>query len=170
MRRIGSALVLVLIVLALSAPAAQALRPDRFHLGLAPDLVIEDVCEFDVLLHDVVNQTVITDFFDRNGNLVRRHGSGLIIEEISRLDDQGNPVETITANISGPGQSRFDDEGETLVAQDLWLFFFFPDEVVGHPDGLIWLTTGRWTWRFDDAGVTLVSHTGGFQDVCTLLA
>ena len=33
MRRIGSALVLVLIVLALSAPAAQALRPDRFQPG-----------------------------------------------------------------------------------------------------------------------------------------
>ena len=32
MRRIGSALVLVLIVLSLSAPVAQALRPFRFHL------------------------------------------------------------------------------------------------------------------------------------------
>ena len=170
MRRIGSALVLVLIVLALSAPAAQALRPDRFHLGPAPDLVIEDVCEFDVLLHDVVNQLVITDFFDRHGNLVRSSGNGLIIEQITRLNDQGEPVRRITRNISGPGTSTFDEDGETLVATGHWLFFFYPGEVVGYPDGLMWLTSGRWTWRFDDAGVTLVSHTGSFQDVCTLLA
>ena len=170
MRRIGAALVLILIVLMLSVPPAQALRPDRFHMGLAPDLVIEGVCDFDVLSHDVVNQLVITDFFDQEGNLVRSSGSGLIIEQITRLDDQGEPVRSITRNISGPGFSTFDEDGETLVATGQWLFFFLPDEVAGHPDGLVWLTSGQWVWRFDDAGVTLVSHTGSFQDVCTLLA
>jgi hypothetical protein len=34
----------------------------------------------------------------------------------------------------------------------------------------MWLTTGRWIWRFDDAGITLISHTGRVQDVCALLA
>ena len=170
MRRIGSALVLVLIVLALSAPAAQALRPDRFQPGPNPDLTIEGVCDFDVDLHDVANQIVITDFFDREGNLVRETGTGLLIEQITRLDEQGEPVRSITRNISGPGTFTFDEDGETLVATGQWLFFFFPGEVVGHPDGLVWLTSGRWIWRFEDSGITLVSHTGSFQDVCTLLA
>ena len=79
-------------------------------------------------------------------------------------------MRSITRNISAPGTFTFDEDGATLVATGPWLFFFFPGEVVGHPDGLMWLTTGRWIWRFDDAGVTLVSHTGTFQDVCTLLA
>jgi hypothetical protein len=170
MKRALAALALTLLVLSLSAPAAQALRPDRFQPGPAPDLVVEGVCDFDVLLHDVVNQITITTFVDRDGNVVRVSGAGRIIEEISRLDEQGEPVETITVNISGPGQSTFDDEGETLVAQGPWLFFFLPGEVVGHPDGLIWLTTGRFVWRFDDAGVTLVSQRGTIRDVCDLLA
>jgi hypothetical protein len=34
----------------------------------------------------------------------------------------------------------------------------------------MWLTTGRWVWRIEDQGISLVSHTGRFQDVCTLLA
>jgi hypothetical protein len=170
MRRLLAASALALIVLALSAPTAQALRPDRFSPGPAPDFVVEGVCDFDVLLHDVVNQITVTTFFDRHGNPIREHGAGLLIEEISRLDEQGEPVETITVNISGPGQQTFDEGGATLVAQGLWLFFFFPGEVAEHPDGLIWLTMGRFVWRFDDAGVTLLSHSGTFQDVCELLA
>jgi hypothetical protein len=54
--------------------------------------------------------------------------------------------------------------------QDLGLFFF-PGEVTGFPDGLIWLTYGRFVWRFENGGaISLISHTGTFQDVCTLLA
>src|SRR5262245_644357 len=110
MKRLFVAATMAVLVLALSAPSAQALGPDRFQPGPAPDFVVEGVCDFDVLLHDVVNKLVIKDFFDRNGNLVRESGSGLIIEEISRLDDQGEPVETITVNISGPGQQTFDED------------------------------------------------------------
>jgi hypothetical protein len=171
MRRLVATFAIVGIVLALSAPAAQALRPDRFQPGPNPDLVVEGVCDFDVLFHDVVNQLVVTDFFDAQGNLVRESGTGLIIEEISRLDDQGEPVATITRNISGPGTFTFGEDSTTLAAQGSWLFFFLPeDNVAGHPDGLIWLTTGRFVWRFDEAGTTLVSSRGIVEDVCELLA
>jgi hypothetical protein len=165
-----SCLAVVGIVLSFAAPAS-ALRPDRFQPGPAPDLVIDDVCDFPVLFHDVVNQLVITDFFDRQGNITRETGQGRIVEEISRLDAQGQPVATITRNISGPGTTTFDEDGATLVATGLWLFFFEPGEVAGEPDGLMWLTSGRFVWRFDDSGaVTLLSHTGTIQDVCALLA
>jgi hypothetical protein len=170
MKRLLAYFAIVGIILTLSAPAAQALKPDRFRPGPNPDLIVEDICEFPVLLHDVVNRLVITSFFDRDGNLVRESGTGRIVEQITRLDDQGQPVRSITRNISGPGTFTFDEEGATLAATGPWLFFFFPGEVVGHPDGLMWLTTGRWIWRFDAAGITLVSHTGRFEDVCTLLA
>jgi hypothetical protein len=171
MKRLFASFAIVGIILTLSAPAAQAVKPDRFQPGPNPDLVVEDVCEFPVLLHDVVNQLVITSFFDRDGNLVRDSATGRIVEQITRLDDQGQPVRSITRNISGPGTFTFDGEEATLVATGPWLFFFFPGEVVGHPDGLMWLTTGRWIWHFDASGIaTLVSHTGRFEDVCTLLA
>jgi hypothetical protein len=170
MKRLLVCLVFVGIIVGLSAPAAHALKPDRFQPGPNPDLVIEDVCAFPVLLHDVVNKLVITDFFDRNGNLVRESGTGRIVVELTRLDDQGQPVRSIIRNVSGPGTFTFDEESATLVARGLWLFFFFPGEVAEHPDGLMWLTSGRWIWRFDASGITLVSRTGRFVDVCALLA
>jgi len=50
-RLIGLLALVVLIVTLLAAPAS-ALRPDRFKPGPNPDLVVEDVCEFPVLLHE----------------------------------------------------------------------------------------------------------------------
>lgn len=164
------AFTIVGIILMQSAPAAHALKPDRFQPGPNPDLIVEDVCEFPVLLHDVVNQLVITDFFDRDGNLVRESGTGRIVVRITRLDEQGDPVRSITRNISGPGTFTFDEEGATLVARGSWLFYFFPGELVGDPDGLMWLTTGRWILRIEATGVTIVSRTGSVEDVCSLLA
>ena len=111
MKRWLASLAIVGVILTLSAPPAQALKPDRFQPGPNPDLIVEDVCEFPVLLHDVVNQLVITDFFDRDGNLVRERGTGRIVERITRLDEQGQPVRSITRNISGPGTFTFDEEG-----------------------------------------------------------
>ena len=171
MKRLIGLLALVVLIVTLLAAPASALRPDRFKPGPNPDLVVEDVCEFPVLLHDVVNNVAVTDFFDKDGNLVREHGSGLLVEQMTRLDDQNAPVKTITRNISGPGTNTFDEDGVNLVATGVWLFFFFPDEVEGYPNGLIWLTTGRFVWRFNDVGPsTLVSHTGTYEDVCALLA
>jgi hypothetical protein len=169
MRRVIACVGLIGIILMIAAPA-NALRPDRFQPGPNPDLVVEDVCDFPVLLHDVVNKAVVTDFFDQDGNITMEILTGRIEEQLTRLDDQGNPVTSITRNISGPGVVTFDESGSTLVATGPWLFFFLPGEVEGFPDGLMWLTTGRWVWRFEDSGtITLVSH-GTFQDVCELLA
>jgi hypothetical protein len=170
MRRVLTCLAVIGFVVSIAAPA-NALKPDRFQPGLAPDFVLEDVCDFPVLLHDVVNRVVITDFFDHDGNITMELGNGHIVEAISRLDGTGNPIRTITRNISGPGVTTFDDTGATLRATGLWLFFFQPGEVTGFPDGLIWLTSGQFVWRFEDSGaISLISHMGTFQDVCTLLA
>jgi hypothetical protein len=53
------------------------------------------------------------------------------VEQITRLNDQGQPVRSITRNISGPSTFTFDEEEATLVAEGPWLFFFSPGEVVG---------------------------------------
>lgn len=171
MKRLIGLLALVGLIVTLVAAPASALRPDRFKPGPNPDLTVEGVCDFPVLLHDVVNNIAVTDFFDQEGNVVRELGTGLLVEQMTRLDDQGAPVRSITRNISGPGTFTFDEDGATLVATGAWLFFFLPGEVEGEPDGLMWLTTGRWVWRIDNDGTTtLVSHRGTSEDVCTLLA
>ena len=171
MKRLIGLLALVVLMVTLLAAPASALRPDHFRPGPNPDLTLTDICDFPVLLHDVVNNILVTDFFDRDGNLVREHGGGLLVEQMTRLDAQNAPVRSITRNISGPGTYTFDEDGATLAASGRWLFFFSPGEVEGYPDGLMWLTTGRFVWRFDDDGTTtLVSHIGLAEDVCTLLA
>jgi hypothetical protein len=156
-------------VIVVAAPAT-GVPPDRFQPGPAPDLVIEDVCAFPVLLHDVVNTFVIQDFFDQDGNIVKEMGTGHILEEVSRLDAQGDPVETITRNISGPGVETFDEDGSTLTGRGPWLLFFLPGEVTGFPDGLIWFTTGQFVLRFEDTGEITFLKEPRHQDVCELLA
>jgi hypothetical protein len=106
------------------------------------------------------------------GNLVRETGNGKVVEDVSRLNGAGDPVETIRRNISGPGTFTFDDEGFTLTARGAWLFFFSPGEVTNFPDGLMWFTYGRSVWRFEDATeqFTLVSASGRHTDVCGLLS
>ena len=109
--------------------------------------MIEDVCEFDVLLHDVVSELVITDFFDREGNC------GEELRERSHHRADHAPRRPGRARAEHHAQhlgatSTFDEDGETLVATGQWLLFFFQGGVIGYPDGLLWLTSGRWTWRF----------------------
>ena len=117
---------------AIASPAA-AMRPDRFTPGPNPDLQVDDICSFPVLLHDVANKVHITDFYDRHGDLVRESGNGKIVEDITRLDASGDPVRTIRRNISGPGTFTFDEDGFTLRARGVWLFFFEPGEVSNVP-------------------------------------
>jgi len=172
MRRFVTVLVAAsLAVLALAAPAS-ALKPDRFYTGPAPDLVVEGICAFPVLLHDAVNNVHVMDFFDQDGNLIRESANGRIVENVSRLHASGDLVNTIKRNISGPGTFTFDDEGFTLTARGPSLFWFLPGEVTNFPDGLMWFTSGRFVWRFEAATeqFVLVSASGRHTDVCDLLA
>jgi hypothetical protein len=121
-------------------------------------------------LHDVENQLVITDFVDQDGNLVKSIGTGRLLEEVSRLDAQENPVETIARNISGPGVETFDENGSTLTGRGPWLLFFFPGELAGFPEGFIWFTTGQFVLRFEDTGEITMVKEPRHEDVCELLA
>ena len=169
MRRVICSLAVVGIFVTVLAAPANAVKPDRFQPGPNPDLVLEDVCPFPVLLHDVVNTIVIQDFVDQDGNLVRSIGTGRVLEEVSRLDAQGNPVETITRNISGPGVERFDESGSTLTGTGPWLLFGFPGEFAGFPDGFIWFTTGQFVLRFEGTSEIAIVKEPRHEDVCELL-
>jgi hypothetical protein len=96
-------------------------------------------------------------------------GTGRILEEVSRLDAQGNPVETVTRNISGPGVERFDESGSTLTGTGPWLLFGFPGEFAGFPDGFIWFTTGQFVLRFEGTGEITMVKEPRHEDVCELL-
>lgn len=161
-----------LVAAAISAPLilgtmlpALAAKPFREHLPPNNDLVIEGVCEFDVLLHDVRNELVVTTFFDRDGNVTKQIGAGALVVELTNLDSG----ESLVANISGPGVQTFQDDVFTLKAEGNWLFFFFPDELAPGDPGLIWLTSGLWVWEFGPEGGRLVTQRGTSQDVCSLL-
>jgi hypothetical protein len=169
MKRLVGSIALAGIIITLAAAPANALMPERFQPGPNPDLVITEVCQFPVLLHDVVNKIVVTDFFDQDGNLTREQGNGLLIEEVSRLDGQGNPVVTITRNISGPGVERFDESGSTLTGTGPWLLFGFPGEFAGFPDGFIWFTTGQFVLRFEGTSEITMVKEPMHEDVCELL-
>jgi hypothetical protein len=169
MKRLVGSLALAGIIITLVAAPANALMPERFQPGPNPDFTVEGVCDFPVLLHDVVNKIVVTDFFDQDGNLTREQGNGLLIEEVSRLDAQGNPVETITRNISGPGVERFEESGSTLTGTGPWLLFGFPGEFAGFPDGFIWFTTGQFVLRFEGTSEITMVKEPMHEDVCELL-
>ena len=169
MRRVICSLAVIGLVVLGAAPAG-ADKPVRTQPGPNPDLVITEVCPFPVLLHDVVNTGVITDFFDQDGNLVKSIITGRLVVEVSRLDAQGNPVETITRNISGPGDEWFDESGSTLTGKGPWLLFFFPGELTGFEEGFIWFTTGRFVLRFEDTGEITMVEEPIHEDVCDLLA
>ena len=146
MRRVATCLALMIGAIIAMATPASAIQPVRFQPGPAPDLTLEGVCDFPVLLHDAINTVTITDFYDQEGNLVREQLNGRILEEVSRLDALGNPVETITQNISGPGFVTFDEDGTTFTGRGPSVVFFLPGELPGFPDGLIWFTTGQSGW------------------------
>jgi hypothetical protein len=171
MRRVICSLAVIGIFVTVFAVPANAVKPDRFQPGPAPDLEIVGVCPFPVLLHDVVNTIVIKDFLDQDGNLVKSIGTGRLLEEVSRLDaPQGNPVETITRNISGPGHEMFDESGSTLKGTGPWLLFGFPGEFAGFPDGFIWFTTGQFVLRFEGASEITMVKEPKHEDVCELLS
>ena len=169
MKRVICSLAVIGLVVLGAAPAGAA-EPVRTQPGPNPDLVITEVCPFPVLLHDVVNTGVITDFFDQDGNLVMSTFTGRLVVEVSRLDAQGNPVETITRNISGPGVEMFDESGSTLTGNGPWLVFFFPGELPGFEEGFIWFTTGQFVLRFEDTGEITMVKEPMHEDVCDLLA
>jgi hypothetical protein len=160
----------VIGLVVLGAAPAGADKPVRTQPGPNPDQVITEVCPFPVLLHDVVNTGVITDFFDQDGNLVMSTFTGRLVAEVSRLDAQGNPLETITRNISGPGMETFDESGSTLTGNGPWSVFFFPGELTEFPDGFIWFTTGQFVLRFEDTGEITMVKEPKHEDVCELLA
>ncbi len=166
----SSVLCAVIGLVVLGAAPAGADKPVRTQPGPNPDLVITEVCPFPVLLHDVVNTGVITDFFDQDGNLVMRTFTGRLVAEVSRLDAQGNPLETISRNISGPGMQTFDESGSTLTGNGPWSLFFFPGELTEFPDGFIWFTTGQFVLRFEDTGEITMVKEPKHEDVCELLA
>ena len=106
MKRLLASFAIVGMIFMQSAPAAQALKPDRFQPGPNPDLVVEDVCEFPVLLHDVVNRLVIKDFFDRDGKIVRESGTGRIVVRITRSTIKDSPSGVSLKTSRAPAPSR----------------------------------------------------------------
>ena len=154
-----------LLLLGTMSPSL-AVTPDREHLPLNDDLVIDGVCGFPVLLHEVRSNITVTTFFDQEGNVTKQIGAGSLVVQLTNLDTD----EAIVVNISGPGVFTFEGDVLTLTAEGNWLFYFFPGELGPGDPGLIWLTTGLWVWEIRPDGGSLVTHRGPSRDVCEILA
>ena len=166
MKRIVVLVSLLALMLLGSMPPSLAVKPDRELLPPNDDLVIDGVCGFPVLLHDVRSKITVNTFFDREGNVTKQIGAGPLVVELTNLDTG----EAIVVNISGPGVFTFEGDVLTVKAEGNWLFYFFPGELGSGDPGLIWLTTGLWVWEIRPDGGSLLTHRGSSRDVCEILA
>ena len=72
-----------------SMPPALAVKPDREVLPPNDDLLIDGVCGFPVLLHDVRSKIHVTTFFDQERNVTKQIGAGPLVVELSRTSIRG---------------------------------------------------------------------------------
>ena len=144
------------IVVALSAPVPEAFadKPVREFAPFGSD-VIAGFCSFDVLLDPTQANLFVMTFTDKGGQVVKLIASGAVKVRLTNATNG----RSITVNISGPEQVRFDASGNvTDAAVGPWL--------IGFPaEGRLLLTKGRLVF-----GQGSASLRGTSKDVCTLLA
>jgi hypothetical protein len=156
---------LFVIGLVTASTPAWAVKPVREFLP-QEDAVISGVCPFDLGVDVLENNTYITTFFDREGNVTRLHGSGRLVVEL--INEQTG--ESVVANISGPGTVTFTEDSEVWKTVGPWLWFFFPGDLGEGEPGMALLTTGRFVVEFTEEGASILKQRGRVTDVCALLA
>jgi hypothetical protein len=154
LRRVAIAFALVLLCLA-AAPPVGAAKPDR-EFAPAADVLVSGLCDFDVLVEVLVNKEYTTAFYDRDGNVVRIHIAGRLVNRLTNT----TTGEAIEVDVSGPGVFLVDEEGLTVEARGRWLLFFAGEFVI---------VSGNTVLRVDSTGESIVSRNGSQIDVCSLL-
>lgn len=160
MRRYLS-IVLAAATLMLAATPALAVPPDHQDGHLEDfDIGAGDLCEFAVRFEILVDRTRSTDFYDREGNLVRTNYAGSIIARVTNLSD---PDSWVDINVGGPGRDIYNADG-TITS--LYLGVGIPLLTDSN------LTRGyfEFVWSADFSEVTATAARGFTQDLCALLA
>ena len=164
MRRTLASTLFVGLVLSISVPAS-AVRPVREFLP-QEDEVISGICPFDLGIYVLENESFITTFFDKDGNVTKLLISGRLVVELRNEQTGASHV----ADISGPGKVTFTEDSEVLTALGNWLLFFFPGELGESEPGRAFLTSGRVVVEFSAEGAAILEQRGRQVDVCALLS
>ena len=166
-----SAALLALVVLAAAVPAVAASgKPERFPAN-NPLLTFDagQVCSFAIRLEPIGDKQVVKVF--SNGRVMI---TGRLSGRISRLDAEGNAVESTTVNVSGPIVLTFNDDGTINVkGTGNTLFFFFPGDLgPGQPGALLSMTgLVEEVVNADFDEIISFSHRGGTtENLCETLA
>lgn len=165
MKRSIALAVLVSIALLSAVVPASAVKPIREFLPLE-DEVVTGICEFDLGITVLENNSHITTFFDQEGNITKQLITGRLVVELSNEQTGASTV----ANISGPGTVTFSDDTEVLESVGPWLQLFFPGDLGAGEPGMALLTTGRFVVEFGPDGVSILEQSGRVVDVCALLS
>jgi hypothetical protein len=150
------------IVALLFASTALADKPIKEPLP-APDLTLEDVCSFDVLVQATVNKEFIKTF--SNG---RQLITGAFRVRVTNLDSDAS----LDLNIPGPGVFvEHPDGSATLESHGPWLLWFFPDDLGPGSPGQLFVNNGNFVQTFHaDGSITIDKQTGSQTDICAALA
>jgi hypothetical protein len=157
-------LILSVVLVMVSAPAANANPPTREEITGPDDTVVTNQCAFPVLMH-IEGTGFITTFTDREGNLVMQHFHFPNNKTVLTNLDGGNSV---TVSTTGPALFRVNSDGSStflVTGRSPW---------VGHPiteASGIFLLEGKLLAAFDAEGNrTSIDFTGEVVDLCAQLA
>jgi hypothetical protein len=151
------------VVLALLlAPAASADKPVREPLP-APDITLEGVCSFDVLIEATTNKEFIKTFADG-----RQLITGAFRVRVTNLDTDAS----VDLNIPGPGRVIENADGSvTLESHGPWLIWFLEGDLGPGSPGQLFVNNGNLVQTFHpDGRVTIDKQTGSQTDICAALA
>jgi len=160
-RRIVMAAATAFAILLVPA-SAQATPPTREPLP-AEDFILNGHCGFDIAVDFVVNNEILTTYYDADGDVVRQRVTGALKV---RLTNQDDPEHSELFNISGPGTYRELPDGSTqLTGSGTWIHFGITDQ-----PGAMLLMHGPFTANISDEGFFLTEIPNNTQDVCALLS
>jgi hypothetical protein len=161
-------LVALLCPIVLASPASAG-GPTREFVPSSDFTLEAGVCPFAVDFHVIANQEYALTFTDADGNPVRQVVTGLLVVQATNHDD---PQESVTLNVSGPGEFQFLPDGAVVLsAWGSWLLFFSPGMLGPGSEGMIMHNNGFIQLRFNlDGTQTILRRSGAVEDVCATLS
>lgn len=162
MRRVLISLVTLATFILVSASPAAAVPPRHEPLPPQDDFIISD-CGFDLLLHELMNNGILTTFFDQEGNVVRVHISGAAKIRLTNVQTG----ESLDLNVSGPGTATPQPDGSVdFVGQGAWLRWGYSNR-----PGEVLFTKGRFEVLFTPEGEAILTDPAPYEtDMCDVLS
>jgi hypothetical protein len=165
MRRVGTVVIMsILMVAALATPVAAA-KPTREFLAAPPfiELAAGELCAFPVRINVLINQEYGTTFFDAAGNPTHTIVTGRFVLELVNV----NTSKSVVVNASGPGLVVYEGDNIRVTLRGRSLIFL-PSE------HLLYLNSGQ-VVEFGNGTIQpvvlpVISQVGHRVDYCPILA